>query len=184
MLVSECKPGMIRAGPSESEALPCNLARGTVGRRGRRARRASGRRRRAFENARQELREGHLALRDSAHRGLPERGHVRPSRELGKDLDERAAVRRAHDVPTAPLDKRAVEQRLDDRRLRRGAACPACDFTDENGRTTCCDGPDFPMRGGIYDFAGRCPWMVECGRRSEGACRPNEFGIFLFKSPP
>jgi len=44
-----------------------------------------------FEDARHELREGHLAVRDSTHGGLPERGHVRPGRDLGKDPDEGAA---------------------------------------------------------------------------------------------
>ena len=65
---------------------------------------------------------GDLTIGDSTHGGLPERGHVRPSRDLRKNFDERTADRRGYDLPAAPLDEGSVEERLDDGGLRGGRA--------------------------------------------------------------
>jgi hypothetical protein len=115
-----CTTRRVHAGLRAGAGHPGSRARDTAGHPARRARRRHAsidELSELLEDPGQELRERHLAVGDPAHGGFPQGGHIRPGGDLREDLDERAGDRRRDDLPAAPLDEPAIEQRLDDRRL-------------------------------------------------------------------
>ena len=63
-----------------------------------------------------------LPFRDGAHRRLPDGRPVGRRRDLGQAADEGSAGLGRDDGPLDPLDVAALEERLEDRRARRGRA--------------------------------------------------------------